>query len=283
MATMAAMKHSAREAVATKGVTTEVVTITPGMAEAWLETNTANRRPSRSLISRYAREMSEGRWRFTGDPIRFDANNTLIDGQHRLLAIVKSGVAMTCPVIYGLPTEARDVIDTGKSRTNQDVLALHGFANPNRCASVARLLLMYKNDSWNHGNMYSPRELLGVLDKHPGIRRSISILPKLPQSSPHATIAMLYFVASDLLQQPDKADAMYTVFRTGVPSYENDPIHKFRERLIKHAGERARPNQTHTAWMLFNCWNYFVKDDPLMRVTLPTSAVDIAGLKRATI
>lgn len=283
MATMAAMKHSAREAVSTKGVTTEVVTITPGMAEAWLETNTANRRPSRALIERYAREMTDGRWRFTGDPIRFDVNNALIDGQHRLLAIVKSGVSLTCPVIYGLPTEARDVIDTGKSRTNQDVLAMHGVANPNRCASVARLLLLYKNESWSHGNMYSPRELLGMLEKHPGISRSVSMLPKLPQSSPHATIAMLHFVANDLLKQQDKAAALYTVFRTGVPSYENDPIHRFRERLIKHAGERVRPKQTHTAWMLFNCWNYFVKDEPLSMVKMPSSSIDIAGLKRATI
>lgn len=283
MTTMSALKHTTRESIATKGVTTEIVTITPSLAESWLQTNTANRNASRSLINRYARDMAEGRWRFTGDPIRFDVNKVLIDGQHRLLAIVKSGTSLTSPVIYGLPAEARDVIDTGKSRTNSDVLALHGLTNPNRCAAVARLMLVYKQEAWTAANRYSPTEYLAVLDKHPGIRRSIGILPKLPQASPHSAIAMLHYVAHDLLKMPEKAEAFYTVLRSGVPSYEDDPIHKFRERLIRRAGERTHVRPNLTAWMLFNAWNNFAKGEPLQRLMQPTTPVDIAGLKRSQI
>lgn len=108
-------------------VTHKTMTVEPEQAEKWLAANIANRTVRPARVKEYATAMSEGRWLYTADPIRFDEDGKLIDGQHRLMAVVRSGQPVEMHVVRGLARNAQDAVDTGAIRTASDALKVRGF------------------------------------------------------------------------------------------------------------------------------------------------------------
>jgi hypothetical protein len=112
------------------------------MAKAWLARGGINRKPSMRLVARIAAAIRRGEWKLTGDSIKLDVEQRVIDGQHRLLAIIEAGVPVTVLVVRNVPNEAQDVIDTGRTRVASDVLSMHGFGSTVGMAAAAKLLMI---------------------------------------------------------------------------------------------------------------------------------------------
>lgn len=125
--------------------------ITPEFAlEVLTKNNQSNRRLKQSWVDRLARDMSNNAWVLTHQGIAFDETGTLLDGQHRLAAVVKAGRAVQMLVTVGVPCSHRvngttikafDAVDQGSQRQAGEILRMHGFANSNRLAAVCRTLL----------------------------------------------------------------------------------------------------------------------------------------------
>lgn len=124
----------------------EIISVTPEMAAEWLATNASNnRKKSKMLVNQYARDMIAGRWEITGETIKFDTTGRLIDGQHRLSAVVESKKTVNMAVITGLEPKVIHVIDTGKSRNGADALTISGQGeNASNVAALARKIIGYK-------------------------------------------------------------------------------------------------------------------------------------------
>lgn len=113
-------------------VQTDHVLVTSTVAEKWLATQRVNRVLNRHTVLAYRRDMIDGRWAFTGDPIRFDVDGCLIDGQHRLTALsLTEGYPKTLEfvVVRGLPPEAQLSMDQGRRRSSGQQLQLTGIKN----------------------------------------------------------------------------------------------------------------------------------------------------------
>ncbi len=103
-------------------------TVTPLKAQEYLKTNTDNYRSIRSAtVNKYARDLTSDEWSLTHQGIAFDKFGTLRDGQHRLLACIKSGKPFKTLVFRGLESDV--FLDNGKSRTNSDILFYHNVKN----------------------------------------------------------------------------------------------------------------------------------------------------------
>lgn len=98
--------------------------ITPEMARLWLQKNTVNRKLRPSYVDFLVKEIKQGRFTYTGDPIRFDEQGNLIDGQHRLTAVDKANIGINSAVIFGLPPDVFSKLDSGLMRTLADRTAL---------------------------------------------------------------------------------------------------------------------------------------------------------------
>jgi hypothetical protein len=115
--------------------------VTPQMAMAWLEKNTHNRPVSQGQVDRYARDMAMGRWRITHQGIAISDVGTVIDGQHRLWAVIESQRTVIMQVTTGLPLDTQEAIDGGLGRSARDVIALRdGEKLETIHMGVARLL-----------------------------------------------------------------------------------------------------------------------------------------------
>lgn len=103
--------------------------ITPEIAEAMLLRNAGNRRPTYGTVLFYARQMIDGDWRKTGQGILIDENGRLLDGQHRLWAVLQTGVAVWLYVVTGIESSGNmfAFIDASKARTAADSLRTAGF------------------------------------------------------------------------------------------------------------------------------------------------------------
>lgn len=107
---------------------TERVWVTPEIAEAWLQRNEHNRPIRARHVAEMAQDMRLGMWRLTHQGIAFDTQGNLIDGQHRLHAIVAAGVPVYLMVTTGMDRSAAGVIDTNVNRSPVDAMTLSGRA-----------------------------------------------------------------------------------------------------------------------------------------------------------
>jgi hypothetical protein len=121
-------------------IKTKVVCITPAFALACLKDfNNSNRPMSQGVAKLYANEMLRGQWKCNGEPIIFSIDDNdmehLISGQHRLQGLVLAQQALEkeevwpsaqtewdAVIVYGVPHDTADTVDTGKTRTHSDVL-----------------------------------------------------------------------------------------------------------------------------------------------------------------
>lgn len=101
------------------------VLVTPEMARSLLATNTNNRAVRHGNVRLYARRMRNGEWISNKtEPITFDRNGRLIQGQHRLLAVIESGVPIRFWLAFDESPEAWDVLDQPGRRNLADMLTL---------------------------------------------------------------------------------------------------------------------------------------------------------------
>lgn len=103
-----------------------IVEVSPELAKEWLRSNTFNRKVSPSTVSKYARDMSSGDWRLNHQGIAFDDQGVLVDGQHRLHAVIKSGSTVKMMVTWGAD---RVGIDELRVRHAADVIKFGGISD----------------------------------------------------------------------------------------------------------------------------------------------------------
>lgn len=123
-------------------MTSEVQKITPEKANELLSRNDSNRTINWGRVNLYADILRGGGWKVNGESIKISANNRLLDGQHRLKAIVQSGIPMTTLVIKGVSEDVFDTIDTGKIRSGGDTLKVAGVENSTNISSG---IILYKS------------------------------------------------------------------------------------------------------------------------------------------
>jgi len=171
-------------------------TVTPDVAIRWLENaNPNNRAVSDAHVARLARDMSEGRWILTHEGIAFDPQGRLLDGQHRLWAVIESNQPVEMHVFFNLTPEALMVINTGKPRSLADVLRISGSGAGCREVSVLRAML---------GGLKGPAALSGpeaaerLKVHHCAIDFALSVLPRawhISDAITRAVMARAYYSA----------------------------------------------------------------------------------------
>jgi hypothetical protein len=180
-----------------------VETITPEMAKKYLLFNTSNRALRKRIVSMYAREMRAGNWRLTHQGVAFNCDGTLLDGQHRLCAIVESGVTVQMLVARGVESRTQLVMDDHAKRNAGDALTL--VRNEKITQSDVAVIrgAIELSTSKNTATILTKQELNAVLDD---FRPAINFVSEVMQNNERgvtsapvkAAIALAWFYAKDL-------------------------------------------------------------------------------------
>ena len=103
--------------------------ITPEIATQILATNIDRNRPVNvSRVGMYEHDMLTGKWVDNGETIKIDSEGRLVDGQHRLRAIERSGVPLWLWVARGVSPDAFETVDVGLTRTPRQLFNMSGDA-----------------------------------------------------------------------------------------------------------------------------------------------------------
>ena len=245
----------------------KIQTVTPKKAAEWLEANSANRPISRSVVRAFAEAMQRGEWVVTHQGIAFDVEGVLIDGQHRLAAIVEADVPVDLTVFSEVADGTFDVLDTGKRRNAADVLAIEGEKSATMLAAMVRTVWLFENRpdlNWSGGAAaVTNHQVVQTLEAHPKLRS----FPSLGEQVATATgmIKSAAGAASYLVEQANKRanlDAWYEGIIDGTGLAKSDPRLLFRKVMFqgsrKQIGQplRRRDTREHVALYIkaFNAW-----------------------------
>ncbi|MGH8959990.1 MAG: hypothetical protein ACRDWT_02085, partial [Jatrophihabitantaceae bacterium] len=112
--------------------------ISPAKAAEMLAANTTNRPLSKATVRAFAEAMGRGEWMVTHQGIALDVHGVLVDGQHRLAAIIDADRPVEMTVLTEVGEGTFDVLDTGKRRNAADVLAIEGEKSATMLAAMVR-------------------------------------------------------------------------------------------------------------------------------------------------
>lgn len=241
------------------GKTADWELITPQTAGDWLTRNNRNRRMSDGAVKRLAGDIVSGNWVENGESVIFDWSGNLLNGQHRLAAIIVANKPVMCLVVRGIDPAAFDTIDSGRPRRMSDVLYIEGEQNSTQLASALQALYRWENN----GNFSAPvaaqqatrTQLAKLLEKHPNIRDSIIDGQRLRRRLPNAyssVMTVLHYVLSGL--DGDLADDFFEKLYSGADLGSDDPIYRLRERLILAKGN-AKISANEVGAITIKAWN----------------------------
>jgi hypothetical protein len=233
---------------------TILITITPSLAREYLERNPRNRKVSKALIGKLVQEIKNGKWKVNGDCIRFDEEDNLLDGQHRLIAIVKSGVPVQSFATWGLSSDVFNTIDVGKRRSGADTLTCRGEKNAVALASM--LILIEKYKSGKPQVTYRPDniEMEELYEKYPGAASFISFDKRVKAIAPESVINACSYLFSE--KDSELATWFFDSLASGIGLNIGEPVYTLRERLISEKNKRLKKDQSYYMAFFIIAWNY---------------------------
>lgn len=255
--------------------------VTPEMAEEWLDANTENRTLRSHQVDSLARDMTAGAWQITGDPVKFDTRGILIDGQHRLWAIVQSGKTVPLFVIRNLPTEVRTVIDTGAKRSAGDVLTFEGFKSTSKLASTVRITLARQDgyysrvDDRRRSPSYTNSEIASFAETHQYLGATVT----RANSSYRAVGVKSTGLWAYCLSQFDAIDSDESVaFERSLVEMQTDGAGDPRATLLRWLQDSRRGGLhssvilPRTLFAVFRTWNAWRQGEQLSKIQMSEHA-----------
>lgn len=121
-------------------IETVIEKITPAMAEQMLKHNKSNRTLRKNKVHSYALQMQAGFWAAdSNDAILISTDGELLNGQHRLNAVIEAGIPVKMAVRYGVDKSIFKVLDQGAARSASD---LYTRTIPNKASAIGGARMM---------------------------------------------------------------------------------------------------------------------------------------------
>ncbi|MFE3202148.1 hypothetical protein [Embleya sp. NPDC059237] len=244
--------------------------VTPQLAKTVLDKhNPRNRNLRERTVADYARDMLAGHWGLNGEAIKFATDGSLLDGQHRLAAVVTSGTAVPMLVVTGLPAETQETMDTGKRRTMADVLTLRGEVGTHALAAIVKRVWMWEagNHKFTGTSKPTVAECSQLLADRPQLRRSAEISARVARSFrylPPATVGLAHHLFSAI--SPEESPEFFARLGDGAELPIHHPILTLRNRAMRDAAGGFRIPEPRSTAYLIRTWNAVREDRTMSRL-----------------
>lgn len=231
-------------------------------AEESLLKNVSNRRIRQRDVEKYARSMKNKLWGMCTDPMVFDWDGNMIDGQHRCLAQVLTKTSREWLVYRNVPPETQKNINTGIPRAPYDQLRFQGYANSVILASVARWGYLLELGQAGTGTFkVSSEEIVDMVSRHPDLEHSAQMgsysRTGFVEMTPSPVGAAHWWIA----QHNDHAEADMFIDRFVHMNREPDgsAILALMKRFSEARRQRIHVQTRQQIAMVIKTWNYDVQ------------------------
>ncbi|MFE4592651.1 hypothetical protein [Streptomyces laurentii] len=245
--------------------------MTPEMAEVLLSRAVVNRRLDWGQVDFLADSITRKEWQLTHQGIALDGpldTGCLLDGQHRLNAIVKAGVPVWMYVFEGLPRAAFPVLDTGKRRSGVDALSFTGEKYLPVLYSAIRHVLLFKNmpeSSWSgsEARIANSRILAAQEEDSDMYREAVAVGRDISKHvfASQTGVAVGYFVTSEAAPAV-KSDSWIEGLTSGANLEVGDPrLALIKVPHMKKGGAKRRYTMCEQVAIYIKAWNAWVQEE----------------------
>lgn len=247
--------------------------ITPEIAKELLSHNGANRPLSEVIVTEYARQMAAGLWKEeTAESIKISADGRLINGQHRLHAVIKAKVSLYFLVSRELDYDIYKVIDQGKKRSPTDTFYEAGIKEHTIVAGGIRRYTVLKRNmkSITFVRALSNQEALSIYLVNPRFWDGAAENAKHWYKKSRVLTKSDYCGLFALFHDIDQQDAFLFLdsLSSGLNDHPNDPIFMLREKLIGNLISGYKLTDSHRLALIYKAWNYFRKQAKIQRLII---------------
>jgi hypothetical protein len=251
----------------------EIETVTPTLAQIYLDRMDNPRAPIRNAVNRYAADMAEGNWYVGTSSLKFDTNGVLRDGQNRLLGCIAAGKPFTTVVFRGVTDDAVANVDRGSMRTWAQLLRARGV--PCALNVQSSVALAWR---WDHGHVAGegkrvhPSITQGEvwLHEHPEIHGCVRAAESVRGNVGGNSSALAAFRYRTDIIDAGAAATFFEALTTGANLDVTDPIKRLRDRLMS---DRARSGhrsgglvQVVELAVLIKTWNAWLAGKPMAQL-----------------
>lgn len=245
------------------------VTMTPAYAEELLALNTHNRNMSESYRDTLADDIVRGLYKENPDPIKVStAPRSLLDGQHRLSAVIKADKTVTMWIAEDCPHEIAPVLDNGRRRTAADILNMRGHTSGVGLATAARMAINYLS-GYHFGRQVSTARIDEFISQNPDLASWFSYADKARTVFAPGPLGAVAFLATrDPLNIPRMSEFLDGVI-SGANLGEGDGRLVLRESARRARDKQIGNGAPPTAWSMSTatkCWNAFVEGRTITQV-----------------
>lgn len=254
----------------------ETRVITPAFARELLGRNAENQRNIRPLkIDQYARDMAAGAWPITGDTIKIDKNKRLIDGQHRLAALVQADTPVEMLIAWDVDPSVMPLLDIGAARKFSDVLKMDNVTHRTATAAIVRRVLMWEsgNRMGSGGSVFPQPTHAELLMRHQkdvhgfdsAASRGDDV--RVIRLGTAGTAGACFYLFSQL--DCEAAHRFFDAFVSGANLAEGSPILALRNRMVR-VGRDERLTPAEMQALYIRAWNAWREDRTLASVPITT-------------
>lgn len=250
-----------------------VLFITPKTARNLLDKNLENqRRVKKDNLTKVEGAIRADLFRLNGESIIISKTGRLLNGQHRIIAVVNTGIGIWSVVVENVPDEYFDTMDSGSSRRFQDVLKIGGSSHAHAMATTIQRLAEYRRDPGTVGSMYpfSSVHLNKVRAESQGIEDSINACQKRRSIISTTRCAWLHYLG--MQRCPKFCSDFFDKFFTGLNLEDGSAIAAFRYRLIQSSSGARKLDMIEVLALLVKAWNFHAEKKSVSFLTWPSKA-----------
>lgn len=240
--------------------------VTPAIAREWLKKNASNRSVRRRHVEALARAMKAGRWKFNYETIIFSDTGRLLNGQHRLEAVILSGVSIEIGVVRNAPEDIYTTLDQGTRRRASDDLQAAGHVNTQRLAATARIVIMWDEALPTKSSGIDKTEIVDFVTQHPDLADFVSMVNGRKGGGagdliPVSALAAVGWMATHTPEYKAKFDEFLEKLNSGAELESDSPV-----LVLRNYGINVRRGHTlqGVTWfgLVATAWNDFVNNRP---------------------
>jgi hypothetical protein len=247
------LKKEAQAAMEDPGIYTMTVeTIGPERAEEYLAANRGNRNIVQAQVAAMARDITAGRWMFNAQPICFSRSGRLLNGQHRLSAVLEAGQPIEVMVMRGLPEEAFETYDKQAKKAPAVDELFEDFGDKALVSATA--VLLWRRELRPAGQphaMPTASEVRDVIQAHPDLMRLRGFARKLVRYGRSSALA--YAAYKVMRDDPRLGKIFLERLETAANLPAGHIILRLRDRLIdlRKADQNSQIDEILNAWERF--------------------------------
>ncbi len=244
-------------------------TITPEYAKELLAKNTNNRNCKERVVRKYANEIKNDNWKLNGETIKISKSGRLLDGQHRLNAVILANKPIQTYVIDNLDENVFDSIDIGSVRTSANILEIHTgktCKDPKTVSSALKLAYSFDNEDKSY-HVASNREypvshtkLIELYNKYPNIEQDYDFIMKLTHVHRflYKSVVLGLYIRMKEISHSD-ADRFWLLLNNMTGLNPDSPIVALQHKAISYMSTNAgkKMNRFTMVANIVHAWNCY--------------------------